>query len=1426
MYVKQIVISNFKSFGGTTSVPLLPGFTVVSGPNGSGKSNILDALLFALGLSSSKGMRAERLPDLVNHAQAQRGKRSTVEASVTVTFDLRDEVAALGEVAIAAQAATGDRPISESSESTDPTDSDSTDSDPTDPDPTDPDLTSPDPTDPVDALAADADPQASDPQASDPHDSDPHDPHDSESYWMWRDEAGNPLTELSVTRKLRVTQQGTYTSNYAINGSPCTLTELHQQLHRLRIYPEGYNVVLQGDVTGIISMNPKERRHIIDELAGVANFDRKITQTRKTLDEVKEREDRCRILEQELQTQCDRLAKDRAKALKYQQLRQEQQHKQEWERVLGWCGDRARAGELAAQLQCDAAQVQDLADRLEQGRGRLATLSAELATLNQAVKDLGESEQLTLQADLATQQAELTQAERRQAELEAAIALAQEGLATETAALQQLQAELATLEQADPNGGARVAALAEGVATTREQLDAVQAEAEAIAAQSEAWVQQQTDLRHQIDTYQAQLDPQRAEQVRLSERQVQLTAQLEEQRLQIAAVTADLTEKRSQLAQIAPAEGDRTAIQTHATALAAAEQEVRLQTETRSRLLDEQRQQQRQLDKLEAQAQAAREAQGTHAAQVILNSGLAGICGLVAQLGRVEPRYQVALEIAAGGRLGFMVVEDDRAAAAGIELLKRERAGRLTFLPLNKMRGGRGGASNPALARGRTADGWIDWAIALVDFDPRYEPIFEYVLGGTVVFADLDRARAYQGRERLVTLEGELIEPSGAMTGGSLQRQRGGLHFGSVGDSGETAEIAQVRSRLRDIERILGRCEQALAKAQAQVQQESALLLELRQTDRDRDRQREQLQTVINASATQLQRLTAQADRLATDLETCTARLGQLERTCPQLETQLETLRQTLSELETSGTNSQWQAARERVRAAETEWEQAQAALRAAEQAIEQRSRQSDLTRERQTQAIARRDQHEQDRRDRQAAHAQTLTTQADLRRQMATTQAQIAELEKVLGERKQERDRIEQKVQKQHLAIQSLDFDRTHLLDQQTQHRRDLAALGHRLRATRAELPDPLPEIPGLPPLDAVVAAIAPLPVPASSQINVPATEATEADSTEVQAIEVQAIEVQATEVQPTEVQATEVQAAEVQSVETDLTEVQATEVQPTVADSIKVKSIKVKSTEVASTEVASTEVASVEADSTTAEPTDADLEWLRIEPDSAAAVLPSLAELTTHLEQVQKAVRSLQHRLEALEPVNMLALEEYDRVQERLQQLSDKLTTLEEERTELLLRVENFTTLRRQAFQEAFDAVDRNFQVIFAELSQGDGRLQLDDPEDPLNGGLNLVAHPKGKPVQRLSSMSGGEKSLTALSFIFALQRYRPSPFYAFDEVDMFLDGANVERLAKMIKQQAQQAQFIVVSLRRPTIEASDRAIGVTQARGAHTQVLGIAL
>ena len=230
---------------------------------------------------------------------------------------------------------------------------------------------------------------------------------------------------------------------------------------------------------------------------------------------------------------------------------------------------------------------------------------------------------------------------------------------------------------------------------------------------------------------------------------------------------------------------------------------------------------------------------------------------------------------------------------------------------------------------------------------------------------------------------------------------------------------------------------------------------------------------------------------------------------------------------------------------------------------------------------------------------------------------------------------------------------------------------------------------------------------------------------------------------------------------------------------------------------------------------------EYEKLLPDP----IPDLNEYSyKNVEDLQVDISSLNSSIESLEPVNMLALDELAELEERLNALVERLLILSNERSELLLRIETVSTMRQEAFMEAFVEVDKHFREIFAMLSDGDGFLQLENKLAPLEGGLTLVAHPKGKNVRRLASMSGGEKSLTALSFLFALQKYKPSPFYALDEVDSFLDGINVERLSKLITSQSSNAQFIVVSHRRPMINAAMRTIGVAQARGSHTQVIGL--
>jgi chromosome segregation protein len=197
---------------------------------------------------------------------------------------------------------------------------------------------------------------------------------------------------------------------------------------------------------------------------------------------------------------------------------------------------------------------------------------------------------------------------------------------------------------------------------------------------------------------------------------------------------------------------------------------------------------------------------------------------------------------------------------------------------------------------------------------------------------------------------------------------------------------------------------------------------------------------------------------------------------------------------------------------------------------------------------------------------------------------------------------------------------------------------------------------------------------------------------------------------------------------------------------------------------------------------------------------------------EELEQNIGENQRAIRKLGAVNMLAIEEYDRVEARHRERSERKDVLQRERTTLIERIERFEMMKYEAFIKTFESVDSNFREVFARLTAGSGHLVLENEEDPFNGGLSFAVQPQDKAVHLLSALSGGEKSLVTLAFIFAIQKTIPAPFYAFDEVDMSLDGSNVERIAAMIRELAGTSQFIIVSLRKPMIEGADRIMGVT--------------
>ncbi len=195
----------------------------------------------------------------------------------------------------------------------------------------------------------------------------------------------------------------------------------------------------------------------------------------------------------------------------------------------------------------------------------------------------------------------------------------------------------------------------------------------------------------------------------------------------------------------------------------------------------------------------------------------------------------------------------------------------------------------------------------------------------------------------------------------------------------------------------------------------------------------------------------------------------------------------------------------------------------------------------------------------------------------------------------------------------------------------------------------------------------------------------------------------------------------------------------------------------------------------------------------------------------------------LRRMGPVNPLAAAEYDELSAHVALLDGQLADLEESRSELRKVIAALDDEMAILFAKAFDEIDTLFAENFALVFPGGtGRLRLTDPDHPLETGVELEAQPRGKKIGRLSLLSGGERSLAALAFLFAVFRARPSPFYVLDEVEAALDDANLRRFLRLVDTLRASAQLVIVTHQQQTMEAADLLYGVTMEPGASSQVV----
>jgi chromosome segregation protein len=1183
MHIKELVLDDFKSFGRKTRIPFYDDFTTISGPNGSGKSNIIDAVLFALGLARTSGIRAEKLTDLIynpGHDDEEREFRGEREASVEVVLDNADRTLERSQVVSAAGT----------------------------------------------------------------------------------DKVGD-VDEITIRRRVKQTDEDTYYSYYYLNGRSVNLTDVRDLLEQAGVTPEGYNVVMQGDVTEIITKTPLRRREIIDEIAGVAAFDVKKEDAFEELEVVEDRIEEADLRIGEKEGRLEQLEDERETALEYQGLREE---KEEFEGHLKAAELEDKRSDLESTREEMASKESDLVDlqrELDERQGKVTRLEEDLEDLNAEIERKGEDEQLEIKREIEEVKGEIGRLEDRIESTEERIEDAENKRRQAFVQIDRKQETVDDLQGRIRNTKVRKADLKADVEKRREELAEVEAEIEAVDTEYESVRDELEERRERLSELKDAKNDLQREQDRLldearrrTNEQREKEAEIEEAEARIPEIEADVADLEAELEKV---ETNRETITGVVEDLKAEKREL---AERLDELDDEISAKQQEYAELEARAGESGDSSYGRAVTTVLNSDLDGVHGTVGQLGGVDPEYATACETAAGGRLANVVVEDDGVGQQGIEYLKRRNAGRATFLPMTKMRS-RGLGSLP------DHEGVIDFAYELVDFDPKYADVFSYVLGDTVVVDEIETARELMGRHRLVTLDGDLVEKSGAMTGGSSSGSRYSFSKSGKGQLERVAErIHQLEDERSDVREELRGVEDRLEDA--------------------RDRQSDA------------------ADQVR-DVESSIER-KEAEKT--ELEERIDRLREELADIE-----DEREEVSERMDEIEAEIAERDAEIDDEREAIEELKRELE------------------------ASDIPELTERAEeVRAEIDEIEDEMDDLDGELNELGLEKQYAEEAIEELHdeiEAAQNRKAEAEGTIDELESEIEEREATLEEKREQVADLEDELAELKG-----------------EREELKEELRDAREARDEWKR---------------------------RVTDVEDELDELRSTASR---------------------------------------------LEW---EVDELASQVGDYdPEEIRDLSYVKGQITKLENRMEELEPVNMLAIDEYDRVEDELEDLQDKKGTLVEEAAGIRERIEQYEERKREVFMEAFEGIDEHFRRIFAKLSNGSGELHLENEEDPFDGGLTMKAQPADKPVQRLDAMSGGEKSLTALAFIFAIQRYNPAPFYALDEVDAFLDAANAELVGELVDDLASDAQFIVVSHRSALLERSERAIGVTMQGNNVSAVTGIDL
>ncbi|MBI1973401.1 chromosome segregation protein SMC [Candidatus Micrarchaeota archaeon] len=1041
-------------------------------------------------------------------------------------------------------------------------------------------------------------------------------------------------------------------SVFRLDGRRVTRNALEDFLVSVSVHPDGHNVIMQGDVTNIVKMTPLQRREIIDEVSGIAEYESKKGEALRELEVVEEKIREADIVLIEKTSFLQVLAKEKKEAERFNELSsQKRSHK-------GTLAKKEYA-DVERQYKQGESSLQKLRERageFEQKRQESASevekLDAQLDGLMHEIMEESEKRQSGVRAEIETTKSSLAVVEEK-------IRAAKENVDTNLSLRQRLSSEVSELGNKIKSKENELETLSIEAGELHRQIGSKLSSIEELKKTSFGMDSSFGEKYTQLVKLNGEIDSAKDVLYKLDGDLRALNERLNLKRAAFEAKGAELEKVRQQeevvKKRISELEDRRDSL----------EKQLKQQEELLAGFSSQELSESKQLYTTEADLKAARDkfteldsrisvmhhlSGKTRAVEAVMrNASLRGILGTVADVITFDPKYSAAVQAAAGQRMFHIITRTADDATDAVNFLKKEKIGRASFMPLDKVRSY--GAEPQA--------GSLGLVKQFIRYDKSYEPAVDHVFGATLLVEDMGAAKRIGfGKHRMVTLDGDLCDSSGVITGGYSKQ---GV------TTQELRELDEAKKRLEGLEK-----------------QRSKLAVSL---DSCRTSQRESLE---KKSETELK------------LREAVVIINQWNQRVEEFE-----------QLDKKGGGD----ARDEITAMEKALKNKNDDRAKLEKSLSQLvSRRSSLT---------------------------EVFERPEVKKLGEDIRSQSEELEKMRSQ--------EAELKSQCRTLQ-LEIERV-LIENQNSLRSRVNELGKGLEEAGSQLGQ----------LDSQRAGLI-----------------------------------------------------------SDLKEKEerARQLAGSLGDLFKKKESLEEAKRLVLQRMGRYE---------------SQLNKLREEITqfsiARAKIEARYEEMTREMEQykdapiVEKPLEEVRRQLAKIEAelldlghVNMKALEMYGQYLREVDEIRERAKKLLQEKQAVLGVVEEIEQKKINSFIETFEALNRNFNEYFSEFYPEEGSrasLRLENPDKPLESGLIIEASPAGKKPHTIDELSGGEKTIVAIAFLFGVQAYRPSPFYVLDEVDAALDPANSERVARMLRKFASRLQFVVVTHNPPVTRYADQIIGVHLAK-----------